>query len=122
MSDKYFFDKREWKRRLTKYGIIFLISFFPIVLFNIYCSDYFKSDWIVVFLDCVFLLVFVAIGNYIANKVFEKKDAKLERVRKEREEQEARKIKIMEDSYQKKRLEKEKQKQEKKSKEENKGE
>jgi len=117
MKQRYFFDKRDWKRRFVKYGIIFLLSFFPIVLFNVYCSDYIGKDWLVVLLDCIFLLIFVVIGNMIANKIFEKKDAKLERLRKERAELDARKKKIMEDSYQRKRLEKEKKKIEKKSEE-----
>ena len=50
----------------------------------------------------------------IANKIFTKKDAKLERLRKEREETEKRKKQIMEDSYEKKRLEKAKKKADKK--------
>ena len=115
MADRYFFDKRDWKRRLIKYGIIFLISFFPIVLFNIYCSDYIGKDWLVVLIDCLFLLVFVVLGNMIATKVYEKKDAKLERLRKEREKIEARKKQIMEDSYKKKRIEKQKLKDENKN-------
>jgi len=117
MRDRYFFDKRDWKRRFIKYLIIFGISFLPIVLFNVYCSDYIGKDWLVVFVDCVFLLIFVVLGNIIANKIFEKKDAKLDRLRKEREEAESRKIQIMENSYQKKRMEKEKKKAEKKTKE-----
>ena len=110
MSNRYFFDKRDWKRRFIKYGIIFLISFFPLVLFNIYCSDFLKHNWLVILVDCIILLVFVVIGNMIANKIFEKKDRKLERLRKEREEIETRKQQIMQDSYKKKRAEKEKQK------------
>ena len=106
MNDRYFFDKRDWKRRFIKYGVIFLISFLPIVLFNVYCSKYLGKDWLVVFLDCVLLLIFVAIGNIIANRIFEKKDRKLERLRKEREEIEARKQQIMKDSYERKRQEK----------------
>ena len=113
MKDRYFFDKRDWKRRFAKYGIIFLISFLPIVLFNIYCSDFIGKDWLVVFIDCIFLLVFVVIGNIIANKIFEKKDAKLERLRKEREALEEMKKQIMEDSYKRKREEKKKEKAEK---------
>ena len=69
MRDRYFFDKRDWKRRFAKYGIIFLISFIPIVLFNVYCGDLLGKRWLVIFLDCVFLLVFVCIGNIIANKI-----------------------------------------------------
>ena len=110
MRDRYFFDKRDWKRRFTKYGLIFLISFVPVVLFNVYCGDMLGKRWLVIFLDCVFLLVFVCIGNAIANKIFEKKDAKLERLRKEREALDAQKKQIMEDSYKRKRAEKEKQK------------
>ena len=113
MRDRYFFDKRDWKRRFVKYGIIFLISFLPIVLFNIYCSDYIGNDALVVFLDCIILLIFVAIGSVIASKIFAKKDAKLERLRREREELEERKIQIMEDSYKRKREEKQKAKAEK---------
>ena len=113
MRDRYFFDKRDWKRRFIKYGIIFLISFFPIVFFNIYCSDYIGSNGLVIFLDCIILLIFVAIGSIIANKIFEKKDAKLERLRREREEMEERKKQIMEDSYKRKREEKKKAKAEK---------
>ena len=110
MTDRYFFDKRDWKRRFTKYGIIFLISFVPVVLFNVYCGDMLGKRWLVIFLDCVLLLVFICIGNAIANKIFEKKDAKLERLRKEREALDAQKKQIMEDSYKRKHAEKEKQK------------
>lgn len=113
MADRYFFDKRDWKRRIVKYGIIFFLSFFPIVLFNIYCSDFIGKDWLVVMLDCIFLLIFVVIGNMIAKRVFERRDAKFERLRKEREEADARKKQIMEDSYKKKRAEKQQKKSEK---------
>ncbi|MBQ7352192.1 MAG: hypothetical protein IJW59_04990 [Clostridia bacterium] len=113
-NDRYFFDKRDWKRRFIKIGIIFLISFIPIVLFNVYCSDYLGHEWLVVLLDCVFLLVFVCIGSVIIDKIYARKDAKLDRLRKEREEVEARKKKIMEDSYKRKREEKEKIKAQKK--------
>ena len=106
MRDRYFFDKRDWKRRFVKYIIIFGISFVPLVIFNLYCSRYLSTNGMVVFVDCVILLVFVLIGNIIANKIFEKKDAKLERRKKERDELEARKLQIMEDSYAKKRQEK----------------
>ena len=113
MANRYFFDKRDWKRRFSKYGVIFLLSFFPLVLFNIYCSDFLKHKWLVILVDCIILLVFVGIGNVIANRVFDKKDRKLERLRKDREEMEARKQKIMQDSYKKKREEKQKLKSEK---------
>ena len=110
MADRYFFDKRDWKRRFIKYGIIFAISFLPIVIFNIYCSKYFDKRWLLIFVDSVMLLAFVAIGNYFANKIFEKKDAELEKRQKERRELQERKKKIMEDSYKKIRAEKEQKK------------
>ena len=106
MADRYFFDKRDWKRRLTKYGIIFGISFLPIVLFNIYCSRFFDKRWLLIFVDSVILLVFVVIGNYFANKIFDKKDAELEKRQKERIILQEKKKKIMEDSYKKIREEK----------------
>jgi hypothetical protein len=49
----------------------------------------------------------------IAKRVFERRDAKFERLRKEREEADARKKQIMEDSYKKKRAEKQQKKSEK---------
>ena len=110
MADRYFFDKRDWKRRFIKYGIIFAISFLPIVMFNLYCSKYFEKRWLLIFVDSVMLLVFVVVGNYLANKVFEKKDAELEKRQKERRELQAKKQKIMEDSYKKIRAEKEQKK------------
>lgn len=106
MANRYFFDKRDMKRGFAKYGIIFLISFVPILLFNIFVGRYLKADWLIVLLDCVFLLVFVVIGNHIANKIFEKKDKKLEARRKAREEMNARKKQILEDSYKRIREEK----------------
>jgi amino acid permease len=106
MTDRYFFDKRDWKRKFIKYGIICAISFFPIVLFNMYCSQFINKHWLLIFIDSVILLVFVVIGNNIANKIFEKKDAKLEKRKKERQELLAKKKKIMEDSYKKIREEK----------------
>lgn len=110
MENRYLFDKRDWKRRFIKYGIIFAISFFPIVILNIHCSKYFEKRWLLVFVDSMVLLIFVVIGNYFATKIFDKKDAKLERKQKERRELQQKKIKIMEDSYKKIRIEKEQKK------------
>lgn len=104
--DRYFFDKRDWKRRFFTYIIIALVAFVPLVAFNVVCSKYLNSNALVIFLDCVILLVFVILGNMIAKKIFERKDAKLERLRKEREEIEKRKQQIMKDSYARKREEK----------------
>ena len=106
MADKYFFDKREWKKKFIKYGVIFGISFLPIVLFNIYCSQYFNKRWLLIFVDCVLILICFVIGNYFANKIIEKKELKLERRQKERRVLQEQKKKIMEDSYKKIRAEK----------------
>ena len=106
MSDSYYFDKRKLKRVFGKYGIIFLISFVPIILLNIYVFKDITDRWLVILLDCIILLVFVVIGNVIANRIFDNRDRKLERLRKEREELDRKKQEILENSYKKKREEK----------------
>ncbi len=108
MRSRYFFDKRDMKRGFAKYGIIFLISFIPLVLFNVFAYTYINIRWLIVLLDCIILLVFVAIGNHIAKKIFEKKDAKLAAKQKAREEMRKRKNQILEDSYKRIREEKKK--------------
>ena len=106
MGNSYFFDKRKLKRNFIKYGIIFLISFVPLVLFNIYVGALLESQALVIFLDCVILLVFVTIGNHFLNKYFAKKDAKKDARIRERELLKERKKLILEESYMKKRQEK----------------
>ncbi|MBE5735937.1 MAG: hypothetical protein E7356_01065 [Clostridiales bacterium] len=113
MNNRYFFDKRDWKRRTIKYGAIFLISFLPIVLFNILLDGVIEQNWIVILLDCILLLIFVVIGNWICEKIFEARDAKLERLRSAREEAESLKKQILEDSYKRKRQEKQENKKKK---------
>ena len=108
MRSRYFFDKRDMKRGFAKYGIIFLISFIPLVLFNIFAYTYINIRWLIVLLDCIILLVFVVIGNRIAKKIFDKKDAKLAAKQKAREEMRKRKNQILEDSYKRIREEKKK--------------
>lgn len=109
MNDSYFFDKRKMKRGFGKYAIIFLISFVPMILFNIYVGKYLQN-WLVILLDCVILLIFVCIGNMISKRIFERKDAKLEAKRKEREELNKRKKIILEESYKAKRTKKQQEK------------
>lgn len=99
MSDRYFFDKRVIKRTFGKYAIIFLISFLPLVIFNMLVGRIIKERWLMVTLDTIILLGFVLIGNMIAKRIFEKKDAKLNAKIKEREELKKRKRQILEDSY-----------------------
>ena len=108
MRSRYFFDKRDMKRGFAKYGIIFLISFIPLVLFNVFAYTYINIRWVIVLLDCIILLVFVVVGNHIAKKIFEKKDAKLAAKQKARDEMKKRKNQILEDSYKRIREEKKK--------------
>lgn len=100
--DKYFFDKRRRKRNFLKYLCIFLVAFVPVVLFNIYVAKG-MQNWLVILLDCIILLGFAVVGNIIANKYFEKKDAKLEAKIKLRKEMQERKDEILERSYKAKR-------------------
>ena len=111
MRSEYFFDKRTWKRGFIKYGVIFLISFLPIVLFNIYVGPSLGREWLVILLDSVLLLACVAIGSHIANKIFAKNDEKLDKRRKEREYIRARSQEILDASYKSKRKAKEVKKQ-----------
>lgn len=113
MANRYFFDKRVMKRGWLKYFIIFLISALPMVLFNIFVGKYISERWLIILLDCVILLVFVAIGNAIANRIYDKKDRKLEARIRARDEMNERKRQILEDSYNLKRIEKQKLKAEK---------
>ena len=108
MRSRYFFDKRDMKRGFAKYGIIFLISFIPLILFNIFAYTYINIRWLIVLLDCIILLVFVVIGNHIAKKIFDRKDAKLAAKQKARQEMQKRKNQILEDSYKRIREEKKK--------------
>lgn len=98
----YFFDKRKRKRSSLKYLVIFLVAFVPVVLFNIYVAKG-LDNWLVILLDVIIILAFVLVGNIIANKIFERKDAKLEARIKEREELQKRKNEILENSYKAKR-------------------
>ena len=100
---EYFFDKRKLKKSFVKYGLIFLLSFVPVVLFNIYVGQLINSRGWVIFLDCVIILVFVVIGNILANRIFNRQERKLQAKIKEREKLQERKKQILEDSYKAKR-------------------
>lgn len=113
----YLFDKRKRKRTFIKYLIIFAISFVPVVLFNVYVAKN-LDNWLVIFLDAMIILVFVLIGNVIANRIFDKKDRKLQAKIKEREQLQKAKEEILKQSYKAKRDKKLKEKEEK-AKEEN---
>ena len=77
-------------------------------MFNIFVGKYIPQRWLRVLLDSVILLVFVVIGNIIANKIFERKENRLNAIRNAREEMNERKRQILADSYSAKRLEKQK--------------
>lgn len=113
MSD-YFFDKRKRKRAFIKYLIIFLVAFVPVVLFNIYVAKD-LDNWLVIFLDVILLLAFVCVGNIIAKKIFERKDAKLEAKIKARDELNKQKQLILEQSYKAKSIRKKEMKKKKNS-------
>ena len=119
--NEYLFDKRKMKRSSIKYLIIFAISFVPVVLFNVYVGKLINSRGWVIFLDCILMLAFVALGNYIAGRIFDKKDRRLEAKIKEREKLQERKNKILEDSYKAKRMKKQEDKKQKIIKEEDNG-
>ena len=75
MANRYFFDKRDIKHFVVKYGIILLISI-PILLgINIFFTSVFKVERMV-FLDIVFLCVIVVIAEYVYAKMQEKKKNK----------------------------------------------
>lgn len=116
VNNEYFFDKRKRKRSLFKYLIIFGIAFGPVVGFNMLVNEY-LDNWLVILLDCVIILTIAVIGNIIAAKIFERKDAKLNAKIKEREELQKRKQQILEDSYKAKRKKKQEEKQSKETKE-----
>ena len=73
MANRYFFDKRDIKHFIIKYGIMLLISV-PILLeLNILFGYVFKYENMV-FLDIVFLCVIVSIGELICHLVKQKKE------------------------------------------------
>lgn len=94
------------KRGFGKYGLIFLVAFVPMVIFNIFAYKYINIRWLIVLLDCIILIAFILVGNVIAKRIFEKKDAKIEAKRHAREYVNERKRQILEDSYRKIREEK----------------
>ena len=75
MANRYFFDKRDIKHFLIKYGVMLLISI-PILLgINILFTIVFKVENMV-FLDIVFLCVIVVLYEYLYSLIKEKKEKK----------------------------------------------
>ena len=75
MANRYFFDKRDIKHFIIKYGIILLIAM-PILLgINILFKIWFNVDNMV-FLDLVFLSVIVVIAEAICFKLKQRRERK----------------------------------------------
>lgn len=75
MAKRYFFDKRDIKHFLIKYGTMLLIAI-PILLgINYLFMTVFKVENMV-FLDIVFLCVIVSIGELICFNIKRKKENK----------------------------------------------
>lgn len=75
MANRYFFDKRDIKHFLVKYGIMILIAI-PILLALNYLFMVVLKVENMVFLDIVFLCVIVSIGELICFLVKRKKENK----------------------------------------------
>ena len=75
MSERYFFDKRDVKHFLIKYGIMLLIALPIIIGINVFFAKVFNSDNMI-FLDVVFLCVIFVIGELICYLWKQKKNQK----------------------------------------------
>ena len=56
MKERYFFDKRDMKHFLTKYGIMMLIAIPILIVINVLFEKWFEIESMV-FLNIVFLCV-----------------------------------------------------------------
>ena len=75
MANRYFFDKRDIKHFLIKYGIMLLISIPILIGINILFTMVFKVENMI-FLDIVFLCVIVVVYEYLYSLIKEKKEQK----------------------------------------------
>ena len=50
----------------------------PTILFNVFVGKYIEQRWLIILLDCVIILLFVAVGNYLASRIYSKKERELE--------------------------------------------
>ena len=107
---EYLFDKRKVKRLVFKYLVIFIVALIPTMAFNFLVGNKINNYAVMVFLDCVIMLVIVIIGKILMEKYFDKKDRKLQARIKEREDFQKMKKQILEDSYKRKREQKTKDK------------
>ena len=79
MSDRYFFDKRDIKHFLIKYGIMLLIAMPIIICINLLFKKWFNADNMI-FLDVVFLCVIFVIGEVICYMWKQKKHKKGDKI------------------------------------------
>jgi heme/copper-type cytochrome/quinol oxidase subunit 4 len=64
MRERYFFDKRDMKHFLTKYGIMMLIAIPILIVINVLFEKWFEIESMV-FLNIVFLCVIFTVGEFI---------------------------------------------------------
>lgn len=79
MGERYFFDKRDIKHFLMKYGIMLLIAVPIIIGINVLFKKWFNADNMI-FLDIVFLCVIFVIGELICHLWKQKKNNKGDKV------------------------------------------
>lgn len=77
MANRYFFDKRDMKHFLIKYGIMLLIAIPIIIGINVLFTKWFNADSMI-FLDVVFLCVIFVIGELVCHLWKQKRNQKEE--------------------------------------------
>ena len=75
MANRYFFDKRDIKHFLIKYGVMLLISIPVLLGINILFTLVFNVENMV-FLDIVFLCVIVVLYEYLYSLIKAKREQK----------------------------------------------
>lgn len=84
MGQRYFFDKRDIKHFLVKYGIMLLIAIPILIVLNVLFKMWFEIESMV-FLDIVFLCVIVSIYELIYFAIKRAKENRLENKEKTNE-------------------------------------
>lgn len=88
MSDRYFFDKRDMKKALKKYGLIFLCVLPVLIVVNV-ALNRFLSFWLVTLIDVVIVFLALLVAQLIINAVTIHRAEKLERIKQKKLEQQA---------------------------------
>ncbi len=71
MTDRYFFDKRQIKHGLIKYGIAFLVAFPLLILVGVVLNN--AKSWIRILIYIAILLTAVILSDVIDKKLKTKK-------------------------------------------------